>query len=297
MNTDIKNKKAIVYLGCSWVAGWMGDWIKDIYANVDFDKKYGIWEEGAIRDDYGKYGTVRWGHPGMLHRKYKDTVDVYNLGTSGSDNMAMYYKLILELPLLLAEYKPENVLILHSLTSPTRFSFLRYHPVRKGLHIDILKVALNPGQLKTFNRYEKMLWESYSKINFTYNDAPHLSTLAMLNIQSVCKANGFKYMMANSFYEDYRLLFETEPHFGNLIDWSKSIHNDAPYDSFAELLLQEDKTIPDDIDITDIFKKQYVGKELEYMSVCFHPNIHGHWLISEHWEKHILKNHPEFLNG
>lgn len=275
--------KLIIGLGCSWTQG-EGGYTEEIWkkyngrVNLPMHKSRHLipmewknsWVNVLCQDHFIDYTPINLGQRGMGNRGAARSLYLTNIDFS----------------------KVEDAIVIYMLSGQERFDFFRQdfeikqqkeHPYKVANHYNFQTVWPNDST-KLWKIYSKEVWSESASAAETYCN--------IMEVQTFCKAHGFKLVIANSFDSDIRLQIKTHcKELENQINWSNYLHNAVNYENFLYYLIDKDNWL------TGENKRHYYQKyhslkwPKKYLTNCIHPTIDGYKEIADELSKFIKDNY------
>lgn len=228
------------------------------------------------------------------HKTGKDLgIQVINKSVAGSSNDGIVRRLLMDIPKLLKEYKPEDIFVVIGWTSPERKDF--YYRDEKRNSWD----TLYPAELHHWEDENKDINDFY-KIYVTryWNEEEYLSRFIGQNIlvYNYLKSKGIKFIFFNAFYEDKSVVLDKSLDIHNLKDSPSLLNIINKYhpskfkgEGYLNALglsqvVEEFNSIYNDSFIKTSFKDLLLKKEIETDTrlLEYHPNESGHEVWSQY---------------
>lgn len=276
-----ENSKVIVAIGDSFTQG-IGGWSFETYKKHNgYIDPLKISEQSLIDEAY------RNSYVNQLCRTYMPEYTPVNLGVMGTGNRSAVKELYLHPELNLD--KAKEVIVIHLLTGLERFDF-----VSKDFDRHTHFYTMWPNYWDQ-NATNKKLWRAYADSLWSDRFAVVEAILNIKEAETICKANGWKFVVASAFEQRYTKEFFLE-HLDegwvpliNSINWRNFLYPKG-MKSFMELLLDRDGN-----------RKMADGKFYDHYSKlktptihitnCMHPTVEGYRIIAEELYNFIKIDH------
>lgn len=281
----MKNKKLIIGLGCSWTQGEGGyteeTWKKhNGRVNLPMHKSKHLismeWENSWVnvmcRDHFTDYTPVNLGQRGIGNRGAARSLYLTNIDFS----------------------KVDDAVVVFMLSGFERFDFFRQdfvvndsaeYPFKTANHYNFQTIWPN-NSTKLWKMFTKEVWsESMSMIE---------TLCSILEVQTFCKAYGFKFVLANAF--DNHSKQDFAEHCGKLaeqINWQNYLHDTVDYQTFVEHLVDKDNWLQGNDKFAWWDRYQKLPEPKTYLTNCIHPTVSGYKLIADELST-FIKNRYDF---
>jgi hypothetical protein len=264
------SSKVIVGIGDSFTQG-VGGWSKETYDRCNgFIDPLNI-PPNLTREMYDNSWVKQ------LYRNHMPDYLPINLGVMGTGNRAAVKELYLNPDLQL--HKAKEVIVIWLLSGMERFDFVnKEFPSKHHFY------TMWPNYWDK-NTTDKKLWAAYAKSVYSDKFAVVEALMNIREAEMICKANGWKFVVASAFEQRYTKEFflnTLKEHNQNLIDtvpWDRFIYPNG-MKSFMELLLDLDgnRHMADGEFYEHYSKLKY---PTNYITNCMHPTVEGYRIIAE----------------
>lgn len=267
--------KVIVGLGCSWTQG-EGGYPDELWKqyngkiNLPMHKSYHLiehehensWVNVLCKDHLTDYVPCNLGQRGIGNRGSARSLYLTNVDFS----------------------KVEDGVVVFMLSGYERFDFFRdswkntdvcfKSDVKDAGHYNFQTVWPHLGNSK--------LWDIYARQVYA-DDATAIETLcSILEVQTFCKANGLKFVLANAFDDRGKeFLYEHCGKLADKVDWTCYIHDYRNYKAFVNLLVEKDNWLSAEMQTHYYEHYSNLDYPKKYLTNCIHPTIDGYKVIAE----------------
>lgn len=270
-------KKLVIGIGCSWTQGEGG------YTSRIWDKYGGRVNLPMNKSTHLIKMENQHSWVNVLCKKHFKDYEPVNLGQRGIGNRGAAKSLYLT---NIDWDTVDDAILVYMLSGFERFDFFRQwphdfrdvekeHAVRHWFkdigHYNFNTLWPHPNHNESWTAYAKEIYSEEQTAMETYTN--------IMEVQTFCKAHGFKFVLANAFDGRGRAeLAEVAPTLVDHINWDNYIHTHTAYECFARLLVDLDGLV------------EYPGymnfyRELKwpakYLANCIHPTILGYEVIAE----------------
>jgi len=269
-------KKLLVGLGCSWTQGEGG------YTNK-------IWEQygGRVNLPMNKSTHLikmenQHSWVNVLCNKHLKDYEPVNLGQRGIGNRGAAKSLYLT---NINWSEVDDAIVVYMLSGLERFDFFRQNPndfeqeekennvkhwFKDVPHYNFNTLWPHPDMCDSWTAYAKEIYSEQQTALETYSN--------IMEVQTFCKAHGFKFVLANAFDGRAReFIAEAAPTLVDNISWENYVHTYTPYECFVQMLVELDG-------ITSYAGYMNFYRELKwpgkYLANCIHPTIQGYEIIA-----------------
>lgn len=267
--------KVIVGLGCSWTQG-EGGYPNELWKqyngkiNLPMHKSYHLiehehensWVNVLCKDHLTDYVPCNLGQRGIGNRGSARSLYLTNVDFS----------------------KVEDGVVVFMLSGYERFDFFRdswkntdvcfKSDVKDAGHYNFQTVWPHLGNSK--------LWDIYARQVYA-DDATAIETLcSILEVQTFCKANGLKFVLANAFDDRGKeFLYEHCGKLADKVDWTCYIHDYRNYKAFVDLLVERDNWLSPEMQPHYYEHYSNLDYPKKYLTNCIHPTIDGYKVMAE----------------
>jgi hypothetical protein len=275
--------KLLIGLGCSWTQGEGGytdeTWKKyNGRINLPMDRSIHLipmeWENSWVnvlcRDHLTDYTPVNLGQRGIGNRGAARSLYLTNIDFD----------------------KVEDAIVVFMLSGHERFDFFRQDFVVNDAKEHPYKIANHYNFQTIWPNYSNKLWKIFTKEVWSESMASTETLCSILEVQTFCKAHGFKFVFANAF--DNRGKQSFLKHCGKLankVNWDCFVHEDTSYESFVEHLIEKDNWLQGDEKYAWWDRYQKLNWPKKYLTNCIHPTIDGYKSIAEELSQFINKRY------
>lgn len=262
--------KVIVGIGDSFTQG-VGGWSKETYNRFGgFIDPLKI-PPGITQEMYANSWVSQ-----LCKNHMPDYIPI-NLGVMGTGNRAAVKELYLNPDIKLQNAK--EVIVIWLLSGMERFDFVnKEFPNRHHFY------TMWPNYWDR-NTTDKKLWAAYAKSIFSEKFEVVEAILNIKEAESICKANGWKFVVASAFEQRYtkeyflKTIKEHNLDLINSVPWNNFVYPKG-MKSFMEMLLDLDgNRHMADGDFYEHYSK--LKYPTEYITNCMHPTVEGYRLIAE----------------
>jgi hypothetical protein len=269
--------KVVVAIGDSFTQG-IGAW-----SDKTYKENNGFIDPLDLSDSYLVDEIYKNSYVAQLCRDYLPEYTPVNLGVMGLGNRGAVKELYLHPELNLD--KAQEVIVVQLLTGMERFDF-----VSKDFDRRTHFYTMWPNYWDK-HATNKKLWRSYADSLWSDRFAVVEAILNIKEAETICKANGWKFVVASAFDQRYtREFFIKHLDEGwipliDSIDWSNFLYPTG-MKSFMELLLDRDgnRKMADGKFYDHYSKLKWPTK---HITNCMHPTIEGYRIIAEEIYKFI----------
>lgn len=277
--------KLLIGLGCSWTQG-EGGYTEETW------KKY----KGRINLPMHQSThliPMEWENSwvNVLCRDYFTDYTPVNLGQRGIGNRGAARSLYLT---NIDFDKVEDAIVVFMLSGFERFDFFRQDFVINSKKENPYKIAHHYNFQTIWPNDSTKLWKMFAKEVWSESMASIETLCSILEVQTFCKAYGFKFVLANAFDDRGKNSFNK--HCGNLVDqvdWSCYLHETTDYNAFVEHLVEKDDWLQGNEKYAWWGRYQELKWPKKYLTNCIHPTVDGYKSIAEELSK-FIKNRYDF---
>lgn len=290
-------KKYIIGLGCSWTQG-EGGYTEEIW------KQYG----GRVQIRHGPDDHLRtmehensWVN--VLCRDHFPEYTPVNLGARGIGNRAAVHQLHF---CDVVDFQQSTGIIVLLMSGMERFDFFQEMPKRASQSPDYYSKGeyahykwRTAWPIAGQGGAEEPIWSAYGKLLWSEQFQAAEQMMALLDLQTFCKAYNFKFVIANAFNQPNNMQTVQDymkQHTGYLadkFDWKSFVHNQTPYISFVQKLIQLDGLL--DESNWGAWHNFYKNRDWpsEYLTNCegAHPTIKGYKVIASELAQFMKNNY------
>jgi hypothetical protein len=271
--------KAIIGLGCSWTQG-EGGYTEEIWkqyngkVNLPIHKSKHLipmeWENSWVnvlcRDYFRDYTPINLGQRGMGNRGAARSLYLTNIDFDEVD----------------------DAIVVFMLSGFERFDFFRQDFVINNSKQHPYKIAYHYNFQTIWPNDSTKLWKMYTKEVASESMAAMETLCSIIEVQTFCKAYGFKFVLANAFnVNGKQFLFKHCQDLANQVDWSCYLHDIVSYSSFIECLVEKDNWLQGREKNNWWSRYHELSWPKKYLTNCIHPTIDGYKLIANEIYKFI----------
>jgi hypothetical protein len=275
--------KAIIGLGCSWTQG-EGGYTDEVWkqhngkVNLPMHKSIDLipmeWENSWVnvlcRDYFTDYTPVNLGQRGIGNRGAARSLYLTNIDFD----------------------KIDDAIVVFMLSGYERFDFFRQDFVISEKQENPYKIANHYNFQTIWPNDSTKLWKLYAKQVWSEEMSAIETLCSILEVQTFCKAHGFKFVLANAFDERGKSTFKK--HCGALtdqVDWSCYIHDSVNYSTFVEHLVDIEGWLKGNDKFAWWDRYQRSPWPKKYLTNCIHPTIDGYKAIAHELQTFIKQRH------
>jgi hypothetical protein len=260
--------KLVIGLGCSWTQG-EGGYTEDTWKkyngriNLPMHKSKHLipmewknsWVNVLCRDHLTDYTPINLGQRGMGNRGAAKSLYLTNIDFD----------------------KVEDAVVVFMLSGFERFDFFRQDFVINNSKEHPYKIAHHYNFQTIWPNDSTPLWKIFTKEVWSETMAMMETLCSILEVQTFCKAHGFKFVLANAFDDrGKKSFFANCGDLANQVDWSCYLHETTKYSAFVELLVEKDNWLHGDEKYAWWGRYQELKWPKQYLTNCIHPNIDGY---------------------
>lgn len=285
-------KKYVIGLGCSWTQGEGGypDYIWKLYKGRVNLK--GSDEHLRCYEHENSWVNV------LCKQYFKDHIPI-NLGVRGIGNKAAVKQLYF---CDNVDFNNSSGYIILLLSGFERYDFFQREPLSND------KTLIDYYSDGSFRHYkwrtmwpfdlegndDRVLWNYYAEHLHSDQFICAESLMAMLELQTFCKAHNFKMIVANAYNPFNNLKNFMKSNLGSIVDkfdWKYYLHEKTNYTAMMEKLVE--------LDNAGLKKENWQGFydfyqkftwPSKYITNCNHPTVDGYKVIAEELYKFIKSN-------
>lgn len=289
----MSKKKYIVGLGCSWTQGEGG------YPEHIWNQYNGRVQLRCVPDEHLRVYEHENSWVNVLCRDYFPDHTPMNLGVRGIGNTAAVNQLHFCDKI---DWDNSEGYIVLLLSGFERLDFFQRSPRGPNGHDDgysngnYVHYKWRPAwPIPGEGGEEEPLWAVYGKMLWSEQFVASNQMMALLNLQSFAKANGFKVIVANAFNQHApsikNYLIENAGNLAMKFDWSTYLHEKTDYLAIVQKLVEMDGLMnPKDWGGHYQFyqKRAWPAK---YLTNCIHPTVDGYKFIAKEMASFIKTYH------
>lgn len=278
----MKNK-LLIGLGCSWTQGEGGytDEIWEKYngrVNLPMHKSIDLipmeWENSWVnvlaRDYFPDYTPVNLGQRGIGNRGAARSLYLTNVDFN----------------------QIKDAIVVFMLSGYERFDFFRQDFVISEKIENPYKIANHYNFQTIWPNDSTKLWKMYAKQVWSEEMSSIETLCSILEVQTFCKAYGFKFVLANAFDDRGKSTFVD--HCGKLadqVDWSCYLHDYVNYSTFVEHLVDIEGWLQGEEKLSWYGRYQNQRWPKKYLTNCIHPTIDGYKAIASELQTFIKQRY------
>lgn len=281
-----KVNKYIIGIGCSWTQG-EGGYPDEIVQKYNGRVQHHFRQPGNHESEIAHY-EIENSWVNQLARDHFPDHTPLNLGIKGIGNRAAVHQLHF---VDKVDWDNSTGIIVFMLSGFERFDFFNEHPMHDDYYTDgYSDDTFAHHKWRTMWPYpndgdESPLWDVYARMLWSEQFQACEQLMALLDLQTFCKAHNFKLVVANGFNQYHEgVINYLKEHAGTLadkFDWSNYIHNTTDYEAFMEKLVQLDGKLDDWRQYYTFYRS--LPYPSEYLTNCdgSHPTIKGYKVIAD----------------
>jgi hypothetical protein len=283
MDNKMENKKLIIGLGCSWTQGEGGyteeTW-KKYNGKINLPMHHSIhlipmeWENSWVN---------------VLCKNYLTDYTPVNLGQRGIGNRGAAKSLYLT---NIDFDKVDDAIVVFMLSGYERFDFFRQDFCVSEKKENPYKIANQYNFQTLWPNNSTKLWDIFAREVWSEEMSAIETLCSILEVQTFCKAHGFKFVLANAFdYRGKQTFIDVCKEIANQVDWSCYLHDSTNYNTIIEYLVEKDDWLKGDEKNNWWGRYQDLKYPKKYLTNCIHPTIEGYKLIADELYKFIKEKY------
>jgi hypothetical protein len=295
-------QKYIIGVGCSWTQG------EGAYPEYVWKESNGRAQVRGRPDDHRRVYEHENSWVNVLCRDHFTDYKSINLGVRGIGNRAAVKQLHF---CDTVDWDNSEGYIVLMLSGVERFDFMQkdpVHPNDNGHYDGYHNGGYAHYKWKTMwplpgsgGPMDGPLWDYYGTHLWSESFVATECLMAMLELQTFCKAYGFKMIVANAFnqlgvYPEYNMRQYMQKYTGNLadkFDWSCYLHETTPYCAMMQKLVQLDGLMePKDWGGYYNFYEK-LDWPATYLTNDVHPTIEGYKIIASEIANFVNRNNND----